>query len=99
MEPALLDRLQALRSEYGKPLIVSSGYRHGTHPREALKDTPGQHTLGLAVDLACDAYTAHEIVKLAFKHGFRGIGVSQKNGLPRFVHLDMRTGPQVLYSY
>ena len=99
MQPAFMAALQSLRTEYGKPMTVTSGYRDVTHPQEAKKPAPGQHTKGLAVVIACGADEAHAIATLALKHGFRGIGVSQKNGIPRFIHLDLREGPCVLYSY
>jgi zinc D-Ala-D-Ala carboxypeptidase len=99
MDPTLLELLQALRREYGKPLVVTSGYRHPTHPIEAAKPEPGFHSKGMAVDIACEGGQAFKIVKLAFKHGFSGIGISQRNGLPRFVHLDIRPGTAVVYSY
>lgn len=103
MQPDFMDALQALRTEYGRPMRVTSGYRDITHPAEAGKSRPGQHNKGLAVDIACDANGAYEIMALAVKHGFTGIGVSQKAGIPRFLHLDRRVlGPgekPVLYSY
>lgn len=99
MSDTLLEALQAVRTEYGKPMVVTSGYRDKSHPEEAKKLKPGQHSLGLAVDLACEGSQAHEIVRLAMKHGFRGVGISQKAGGPRFVHLDMRAGLPVIYSY
>lgn len=99
MQPEFMEALQALRTEYGKPMTVTSGYRDPTHPQEAKKAQPGQHSKGLAADIACDATEAHAIAKLAFKHGFTGIGISQKAGLPRFIHLDKRTGPPVIYCY
>lgn len=99
MCPEFMAKLQALRSEYGKPMRVTSGFRHPTHPIEARKREPGQHAHGRAVDIACHASGAYEIVRLAFKHGFTGIGVSQRDGVARFVHLDARPGPVVLYGY
>lgn len=99
MTPEFMDALQALRTEYGKPIPVNSGYRDPTHPEEAKKSTPGQHSHGLAVDISCWSDEAYEIVGLAYKHGFTGIGVSQKQGKGRFVHLDRREGTPVLYSY
>lgn len=99
LQPRLLDLLQALRIEYGKPLVVTSGYRDKTHPVEAKKAAPGFHNKGMAVDLACEGSQAFQIVKLALKVGFTGIGISQKAGLPRFVHLDVRDGYPAIYSY
>lgn len=98
MAPELLDRLQALRTEYGKPIVITSGYRSKNHSVERKKLAPGYHTKGMAVDIACSAIEAFRIVELAYKHGFRGIGISQRSGLGRFVHLDIRETP-IIYSY
>jgi hypothetical protein len=51
MRPEFLERLQALRSVYGKPMAVTSGYRCPQHPKEAAKAQPGMHTTGLAADI------------------------------------------------
>lgn len=87
MSAHFMERLQALRTEYGKPMIVSSGYRHATHPIEAGKDEPGPHNTGRACDVAVMGGEALELTALAVKHGFTGVGVNQKGG-GRFLHLD-----------
>lgn len=99
MKPDFMNKLQALRTEYGKPMKISSGYRDVTHPVEARKDNGGWHTKGLACDVACWSGEAHEIVRLAFKHGFTGIGISQRAKNARFIHLDMRDTTPIIYSY
>jgi uncharacterized protein YcbK (DUF882 family) len=99
MQPDFMEALQRIRTAYGKPMIITSGYRDVTHPVEAKKELPGWHYAGLAADVACTASEAHEIVRLAMLHGFRGIGVSQRADRARFVHLDMRPGTPVLYGY
>lgn len=88
MSAEFLDRLQALRAEYARPLRVTSGYRDAKlHPAEASKAVPGAHALGRAADLAVERTDAHHVLRLAVKHGFTGIGVQQK-GTGRFIHLD-----------
>ena len=84
MQPAFMARLQALRTEYGRPMQVTSGYRHWTHPVEARKGhTTGEHTKGACADIACaDGRTRFELVRLALKHGFTRIGIAKT-----FVHL------------
>jgi uncharacterized protein YcbK (DUF882 family) len=88
MQTELLEKLQELRNAYGKPMTVSSGYRHPTHPVEKVKSAPGPHTTGLAVDIAVQGAEAHRVLTLALQLGFTGIGVQQKGG-GRFIHLDM----------
>jgi zinc D-Ala-D-Ala carboxypeptidase len=99
MRPDFMARLQALRSAAGFPFFVTSGYRSALHPVEARKQRPGMHAKGCAVDITCDAAGAYRLVSLALQHGFTGIGISQKDGLARFVHLDTRDSTPVIYSY
>lgn len=86
MTHEFMSRLQALRTEYGKPLRITSGYRHHTHPVEARKGhTTGEHTRGTCADIACsDGRTRFELVSLALKHGFPRIGIAKG-----FIHLGL----------
>lgn len=83
-------KLQALRNEHGKPIPITSGYRCPQHPEEAKKNVPGAHALGAAADAGVQGEDAYNILRLAFKHGFTGIGVQQK-GNARFIHMDIVT--------
>ncbi len=87
MDANFMERLQALRAEYGKPMAISSGYRHETHPIEAAKETPGAHSTGRACDVRVMGGDALNLIALAVKNGFTGVGVKQKGG-QRFLHLD-----------
>lgn len=84
----LLDKLQAMRTEYGKPMRITSGYRCPQHPEEVKKTVPGAHALGAAADIGVEGIEAYNVLKLAFKHGFTGIGIQQK-GFGRFIHVDI----------
>ena len=85
MDPKLLGMLDALRKEYGFPIIINSSYRSLDHPIEAAKEKPGEHAYGAAVDIKCIGGEATlRLVKAALKVGFLRIGVSRKNN---FVHL------------
>lgn len=90
MEPDFLSRLQAVRTAYGKPMIVTSGYRCSDHPIEKRKAKPGAHALGLAADVAVRGGDAYLVLKLALEQGFTGIGINQK-GPGRYLHLDTST--------
>lgn len=100
MDPAFLAKLQVLRNAYGKPMPVNSGYRCPLHPNEASKAKPGAHTSGKAADISVQGSDAHQLLRLAFAHGFTGIGVNQKGG-GQFIHLDTMTGPlrPAVWSY
>ena len=87
MNVGFMDRLQRLRGMYGKPLVVTSGYRDPSHPEEAGRALPGAHAMGRAVDLAIAGPEAFRIIQLAVLNGFTGIGVQQK-GASRYLHLD-----------
>ena len=97
MQPEFLEKLQALRSQFGKPLRVTSGYRCPDHPIEKAKPHPGMHATGLAADIGVQDGDAVSVLHLALGLGFRGIGVQQK-GAGRFLHLDLRSEPTI-WSY
>jgi len=90
MKPDFMAKLQALRTTYGKPMRVTSGYRCPQHPIEAKKTAPGAHASGCAVDIGVEGADAHRLLTLAMAAGFTGVGVQQK-GTGRFLHLDTLT--------
>lgn len=97
MQHAFMVRLQRLRTAFGKPMVISSGYRSPTHSIEAKKDEPGTHAQGIACDIAIDRGDAVRLLHLALEAGFTGIGIQQK-GSGRFIHLDTREHPTI-WSY
>lgn len=83
MRPEFMAILQAIRTEHGKAMTVTSGYRHHTHPIEARKKAPGEHSFGTCADIQClDSATRYELIALAIKHGITRIGIAK-----RFLHL------------
>jgi hypothetical protein len=88
MTKEFMDKLHALRLAYNKPMIISSGYRHESHPIEAEKSVRGEHTYGECCDIAVGYEDAYELLRLAFEHGFTRIGVKQHDE-GRFIHLGM----------
>jgi zinc D-Ala-D-Ala carboxypeptidase len=97
IEEDALQRLQALRDEWGKPIRLSSAYRSAENPRERTKKTgPGYHhgvngNGGQAFDVLIAGEDVVPFIALAIKHGFKGIGVNQKNEWnQRFIHIDTR---------
>lgn len=100
VDEEFLARLQALRDDFGKPMIITSGYRAPEHSIERKKPQPGRHTHGDAVDIALRGSEAFDLIATAIRLGFTGIGVSQKDGLARFIHLDTRPHAQrAVWSY
>lgn len=86
--PELVQLMQDLRDKTGKPLHISSGYRHPTHPIEAMKDKPGEHAHGMSADVICNSRLAQEILFYAMQFGVNRIGINQKGkSSNRFIHL------------
>jgi len=84
MKPEFMKLLQTLRSMYGKPMTITSGYRHWTHPVEARKGhTTGEHTRGTCCDVACTSGAdRYQIIRLALQLGFPRIGIAKN-----FIHV------------
>lgn len=88
IDPVFVQKLDTLRGLYGKPLVVTSGYRCPDHnARVSATGRAGPHTTGHAADLAVARGDAYLLLKEALSLGFTGIGVQQKGG-GRFLHLD-----------
>ena len=91
MDATFLIMLDELRAIFGKPLLVSSGYRCPAHnSRVSSTGVTGPHTSGQAIDLKVDRGAAHQLLKIAMDMNFSGIGINQK-GNGRFIHLDTLT--------
>ncbi len=91
--------LQRIRADYGKPMQITSGYRHWTHPVEMRKGAKsGEHVQGTCADIACtDSRARFEILALAFRHGIRRIGIADN-----FLHLGIGDGllaDRVVWDY
>lgn len=88
MRPEFMDILQQIRNTYGKPMIITSGYRDASHPVEAGKAAPGEHSYGLACDIAVQGVDAQDLMVIAYGYGIRRFGLKQK-GAGRFLHIGM----------
>jgi uncharacterized protein YcbK (DUF882 family) len=84
MKHEFMTVLQAIRKEYG-PMKITSGFRHPTHPIEARKMRPGEHTFGMCCDVACNnGADRYRLVTIALKHGCTRIGIAKT-----FVHIGL----------
>jgi len=105
MHPAFMSILQWIRDDYKKPIIISSGYRAPSHPVEAKKDRPGEHTRGMAADILCSGLDALELIKCAQSHNIKRIGLKQKGEYSqRFIHIGIAdrfdaTFPVAIWTY
>jgi len=94
MKVGFMALLEALRKEYGKPMIVSSAFRCPEHNnRVSTTGRDGPHTTGKAIDILVSGNCAFRLIKSALFYGFTGIGISQKGPhAQRFIHLDALNG-------
>lgn len=99
MNEKFMEILQKIRTEYGKPIIISSGYRDVTHPVEVIKAQPGEHAEGMAADIYIRGTDALKLLELALKHGVKRIGLHQQ-GSSRFIHLGISDSfPAGIWTY
>ena len=88
IDPSSMDKLQALRTRLGKPLIVNSAYRSPEH-NKAVGGAPGsQHLLAKAFDVRMENHDPAQFEREARAVGFTGFGHYPKSN---FMHID--TGP------
>ncbi len=90
IESEFLDKLVELREAFERPMLITSGYRCADHNTRVSSTGPrGPHTTGSSADVGVFGVEAFDLARLAFLHGFTGIGINQR-GEPakRFVHLD-----------
>lgn len=89
MDEEFMRKLIRLREDYGKPMIVSSGYRDISYNTVIGGARNSAHIYGKAVDILCHSNNAFTLTRLAMMHGFTGIGVSQRGPVEkRFIHID-----------
>lgn len=86
----IMRELQKIRDDYGKPIIITSGYRPERINRTfkgAAKDS--QHIKGIAVDICPAQGDMFAFQKWVDQHWYGALGWGAKKG---FVHIDCRNG-------
>lgn len=86
-EPSL-DKLQALRTMIGRPMVINSAYRSAAHNKAVGGAKNSVHMQAKAYDVQMNNFNPHEFEKAARECGFTGFGYYPKQG---FMHID--TGP------
>lgn len=87
LAPEMKGFIYQLENKLGYEITITSGYRSPEHPIEARKSKPGEHTTGLAIDVAAIGGTpTFNIVAAAIELGCKRIGISRKSN---FVHLGL----------
>lgn len=81
----LIETLQKIRDHFGKPVIITSGYRCPAHNAAVGGAKASYHMKGMAADIMIDGVSPQEVAQYAQSIGVRGIGRYQV-----FNHIDVR---------
>lgn len=95
---ALKTLLDAVREEFGKPIVVTSGYRNEVHNKRVGGAKASQHLTGKAADIRPQDSSKEELDRLyeiACKH-FKAVGDGRSRG---FVHVDTRDDKERRWDY
>lgn len=85
MDMRLVNKLDSMRHEVGRPFVINSGYRCESHNNNVGGELDSAHLKGLAVDVQVpDSKFRHDIIELAMFYGINRIGIYKT-----FVHLDI----------
>lgn len=91
IDPAFMQSLESLRTAFGKPMRITSGFRCSTYNAQiSTTGFIGPHVTGKAVDVGISGQDAHTLLAFAIHHNFQGLGISQRGPHnKRFLHLDL----------
>ena len=94
MDQSFLNRLDMLRTSFGGPLVITSGFRCRTYNEKIKGSKNSQHCNGMAVDISIAAPEHRwKLLANAFALGF-SVGIDGG-----FVHVDSRGGAKVCWLY
>ena len=99
--PGFMRKLVALREEFGRSLVVMSGYRTPHWNALVGGAEKSMHLQGRAVDIwAPRSFDEGDFVRMALGFGFRGIGLKLHGAdQGRYIHIDNRDGDLVVWTY
>ncbi len=90
--------LEMIRNHFGKPLIVTSGFRCKKHNASVGGASASLHTKGQAADFYINGVAPEKIAAFAESIGIKGIGLyGPEDG--NFVHIDTRTAKTFWYGH
>lgn len=84
-----MDKLQALRTRLGRPIIITSAYRSPQHNAAVGGARNSFHMRGQAFDVRMENHDPTAFIAAAEAVGFTGIGTYPRSG---FIHVDNRGG-------
>lgn len=86
----LVQYLEQIRSHFGKPITITSGYRCVVHNRNVGGATGSRHSKGDAADIVIQGVTPRTVAQYAESIGILGIGLYETSADGYFVHIDTR---------
>jgi zinc D-Ala-D-Ala carboxypeptidase len=97
VNPSLIPTLDKIRKSYGKPMVVTSGYRCPEHNKEVGGATNSEHLIGMAADVHCNNNRDRfALIKACLDNGVTRLGIG-----PTFIHIGISlANPQeVIWLY
>ena len=98
IDDKLVDFLQKIRSHFGAPVTINSGYRCAKHNKAVGGASSSYHTKGMAADIVVKGVKPAEVAKYAESIGVLGIGLYETDKDGYFVHIDTRTNKSFWYG-
>lgn len=85
IDSELVELLHNIRSHFGKPVVINSGYRNDAYNAKVGGATYSYHKYGMAADIVVSGAAPLEVAKYAVSIGARGVGL-----YTGFTHVDTR---------
>lgn len=86
----LVQYVEQIRTHFGKPITITSGYRCTTHNRNVGGATGSRHSKGDAADIVVSEIAPRTVAQYAESIGILGIGLYETSADGHFVHIDTR---------
>lgn len=97
MNKDLIYKLEDLRKQIRRPIVVTSGFRCTDYNRKIGGSRSSKHLTGRAVDFSIAGFNSSEkynVIKEIMDIGFNGIGIGKT-----FIHVDTRPHEKKLWDY
>ena len=97
MDHDLLVMIDKARALYGKPIVVTSGFRTESHNEKVGGVSSSSHLKGLAIDVAClKSKDRFKMLTALLEVGFNRIGIAST-----FIHVDVdkNKSQNVIWTY
>ena len=87
IDPKLLELLESVRTHFGAPIKINSGYRSPEHNAKVGGAKNSYHVKGMAADIVVRGVPAKEVYSYLAGSHYGGVG-----RYSRFTHVDVRDG-------